>query len=207
MGLLAFTMKPLARWVLVLFFALAVSACNTGMQAVNDPHVLVAPKGRAVLILTQKMLGAVSGPLLDERGGCLGYTRSDAWFAARLPPGEQVIHLKDPDNMLSVKIDVEAGKTYFLRAALKQKGNGLDLIPIRPGSTEWRELDAYLASATQYAVDRKQCDSTLSEMVWMPGQDLPQLLAQGKKNANATELLIKADDGVAWRGSAKKSAR
>jgi hypothetical protein len=200
-------MKPFLRLFLVAALALGASACSTGMQRVDEPKALIAPKSKAVLIVLQQPMGYVSGPMLDERGGCLGYTREDAWFSARLPPGEQVIHLKDPDNMLSVKIDLEAGKTYFLRAALKKKGNGLDLIPIRPGDAEWKKLDAFLGSATQYAVDRKQCDSTLAEMVWMPGQDLPKLLAQGKKNADATGLLLRADDGVAWRGSAKKSGR
>lgn len=201
-------MMSSSRWprlVAVSVFAVAAASCDVGMARVHEPQALIAPKGRAVLIVLERPDSYKSAPILDERGSCLGYSHSNSWFAVRIAPGEQVIHMKDADHLLSVKIDVEAGKTYFLRAG--EKGSGLDLTPVRPGDPEWKKLDAFLASADQYSVDRKQCNSTLSDMTWMPGQDLPKLLAQGKKNANATGLLLRADDGVAWRGSAKKSVR
>lgn len=200
-------MKRTLTSLLALFLLLlATTGCDVGMQRVNEPRLLLAPNDRAVLIIIQKPGGYLSAPLLDYRGGCVGYTRDDSWFAARMYAGEQVLHLKDAERLLSVKLDLEAGKTYFLVAGRKSN-NDLDLTPIRTGDREWKNLDRLLASIPQYAFDRNQCDATMSEMTWMPGQDLPKLLADGKRKADAVRPLLKQDDGVAWRGSAAKSAR
>lgn len=182
---------------------LMLTGCNTGMTAVREPKVLVAPNDRAVLVVVQPSTNYLSAAVLDADGHCLGYARSGAWFATRLSPGTQLVHLKEPDNHLTVKLDLAAGKTYFVEPRLSR--NNFKLALIQPGTDEWKRLDGLLSSGTQYKVDRKQCDETLPEMVWMPGQDMKQILSVGAKKAEAGPPAIKPDDGVRWRGSAAKS--
>lgn len=181
----------------------ALTGCQTGMQPVHDPHALVAPADQAVMVVVQPSNAYLSAVVLDGRGSCLGYTRSDSWFTVNLRPGERIIHVKHPDTVLSAKIDVAAGKTYFLEPRFK--GSFIELHSINPDSPDWKTLDGMLKDGTQFKVDRKTCNSTLSEMTWMPGQDLKKLLKEGGAAAQGAPPMLKPDQGVTWQGSTAKS--
>ena len=196
-------MKSLARLGLALSL---MTGCATGMERVHEPQALVAPADQAVMVIVQPQTSYLSAVMLDERGSCLGYTHGGDWFTMKLRPGQHIFHLKEAEAVLSAKLDVGAGKTYFIEPM--QKGqHDLAFHSINPSAKDWRDLDDLLKNGTQFRVDRKTCNSTLGEMTWMPGQDLKALIKEGGQRAKDAPPMITPEDGVVWRGSTAKSTR
>lgn len=68
-------MRPMT-WAAIAVLTFLLAGCNTGVQTVKQPKLLVAPPDKAVVV--------------DAGGHCLGYVQSQRWFASRLKPGQTI---------------------------------------------------------------------------------------------------------------------
>ena len=190
--------------------ALCVGCYDSGMQKVTAPGLLVAPADKAVLaIVGEESGGAMHRPVVNEAGHCVGWADWHSWFTANLPGGEQYLFLRlERDfsySLFVAKLDLAAGKTYFLRSTVDEKGNDV-LTPVRPGTAEWDRLDHLLKGGQQNLVDRPTCDGAIADQSSMEAADWPNLQSSGKTLAQNSPPILAQTDGVVWKGSALASA-
>jgi hypothetical protein len=165
---------------------------------------LVAPAAGAVVVVLQSTDGRYGGDVIDEASHCIAFVRGHSTYTARLSPGRHdILLLGGPGRASGVGIDAAAGKTYFLevREDTLNSGGEPALVPIKPGTADWMDLDRRLGATKSYAVDPLGCATYLS--VQRPGWE--ELIAKTKATVAGLPPDLTADDGVVWRGNASNS--
>src|SRR6185295_13477019 len=126
---------------------LALAACSTtGYMRDALPTPPPGPDEAKVIVYRSAEFGGAEHFPVFEWLGCdgklLGFTETDRYFEYRCPPGKHVF-ITWGEGEAFIEADLEAGKTYFIRAYSK-----FGLLSARPGfapvgrdSEHWEHLD------------------------------------------------------------------
>lgn len=125
----------------------ALAACST-TEDMRDAQPTAPPgpgEAKVIVYRTSAFGESAHFPVFgveDEGGRLDGFTETGCYFEVRCAPGVNLF-LTWSEGDEYVTADLEAGKTYFLRAyskfGLARPRPGLE--PIRPGTEEWKELE------------------------------------------------------------------
>ena len=142
------------------------SASSDYMRPVASPQSVkpVADQATVVFVRPSGFGGALKQTILDGKGQFLGDSLPSSRFAVKMPPGEHTF-IVWAENTNAVKANLAAGKVYFVEVSLSMGALSAraDLIPVKPGSEAWNDLDEWLADTEVFEPDTAGGQAYLSE--------------------------------------------
>jgi hypothetical protein len=146
--------------------AVGCSASSEYMRPVAAPQPVKPAADGAVVVFVRPSSfgGALKQTILDGKGRFLGEALPSSRFSVTLPPGEHTF-IVWAENTGAVKADLASGKVYFVEVALSMGALSAraDLIPIKPGSEAWNDLEGWLAETDAFTPDADGGQAYLSE--------------------------------------------
>jgi len=182
-------------------FPILLAACSTtGYMRDAQPS---PPPGddevKVIVYRTAAFGGAENFPvyeLIDCQGKLLGFTETDRYFEYRCPPGKHLFVTWGEGNAF-IEADLEAGKTYFIRAYSKfgVLSARPGFAPVGRGSEAWEKLDETLSTlqcreldpekAAEYELRKEEhLRKTLTS--YQEGQKAPRYLTPGDGKVDLT---------------------
>jgi hypothetical protein len=130
---------------------LALAACSTTTY-MRDAEPTPPPgddEAKVIVYRTAAFGGSENFPvyeLVDNEGKLLGFTETDRYFEYRCPPGRHLF-VTWAEGEAFIEADLEAGRTYFIRAYSKfgVLAPRPGFAPVGQGSENWDKLDEILS--------------------------------------------------------------
>jgi hypothetical protein len=147
------------RWLPLALLAFAACSGSSKYMTKNETPVPATPepgKARIVFVRPSGFGYAVTFTVVDEKGNFVGQVPAKGHVLHSVAPGRHRF-LVWAENTAVVDCEVAAGRTYYVEVASKMgmwaaRGH---LLPVKPGSEPWDELDEWMADTTQWSVDPK----------------------------------------------------
>jgi hypothetical protein len=180
---------------------LALAACST-TSFMRDAEPSPPPgddEAKVIVFRTAAFGGAEHFPvyeLVDHEGKLLGFTETDRYFEYRCPPGRHLF-VTWAEGEAFIDADLEAGRTYFIRAYSKfgVLAPRPGFAPVGQGSEDWDKLDEILSKlqcreldpfrAVEYEA-RKEDHLKKTLASYEEGKKAPRTLGPGDGKADIT---------------------